>query len=213
MNYDKEAIGKRIRETRIAAGIKSQSEFAEKVGYTAESRQTVGKWETGQVFPSIYNFRDMSRVLKCDIGYLLCEYDCKTRETADISQATGLSENAVNKLMAINTGERREIINTLSRIIEQDDFISLLSAIHVHDWNFNKGQLKIEREDSDRVARIMACQKDDVKRYMEASSKALIEYSFMKIIETLGNHEETESRRKAKKLFERECKVKCVSSE
>lgn len=186
MEHDKKAIGTRIKRERTVAGFKSQADFAAALGYSKDSRQTIWNWEKGERLPSLDDFEKMCEIFECELGYLLCEYDCKTREATNISVATGLSEKAVNKLIQINGSERSETMSTLGLMIEHESFFSLLSAIHIHFWNFKRDRLKIDAEDVARVADIMGCERHDVKHYMEASSKSLIELNFSRIVENLG---------------------------
>lgn len=149
------------------------------------SRQTIAKWENGETLPNLETFFNMCKLFKCELGYLLCEYDCKTKAATDIYALTGLSENAINKLITINNTDITEIIATLSKIIEHDEFIRLLRAIHVHVLDFNNNHFRNTSEESEAIARIMNCQGHEARSYMETSSKALIESSTIKIVEDL----------------------------
>lgn len=190
MYYDKKAVGERIRKERIAAGFKSQSKLALELGYSVDSRQSIGAWEKGERLPSLDDFIKLCEIFECELGYLLGEYDCKTRTATDITAATGLSEKAVNKLIQTNRSERSEIMGTLRLMIEHEDFLNLLSAVHVHFWNFKKGRFKIDPDDAARMADVMGCEKTEVNRYVEASSKSLLESIFSRIVENLENAEE-----------------------
>ncbi len=97
-NYDFEKIGKRIQEERKLAGFKTQGSLAEKVGLSFESRQTVANWESGKAMPQLTEMLLMCNIFKCELGYLLCEYDFKTRAATDIHEETLLSEIAISKL-------------------------------------------------------------------------------------------------------------------
>ena len=79
MWYDYKKIGARIKEERLEAGFKNQSDFAEKLCLSVDSRQTISKWENGHDLPSIDILLDMCGIFQCELGYLLCEYDCKNR--------------------------------------------------------------------------------------------------------------------------------------
>lgn len=185
MKYDKKAIGKRIKEERIKVGFKSQGAFANRMGYAYESRQTVANWEKGKTMPCFEDILTMCDIFKCELGYLLCEYDCKKRDTADIQKIIGLSEDAIEKLSVINKTEIRDILITLSKIIEHKDFIDFLQAIHNHIWNFNRNQIRLNDINNENIAKAMNCKTADVRKYVEASSKSLIEYDIMKIIEDI----------------------------
>lgn len=95
-NRIKARTGKRIKELRKKAGYKTIEKFADELGY---SRQTVAKWESGNAMPTLDQLCDIVSLLECDIGYLLCLYDTRYFEHADVCKATGLSEEAVNVLI------------------------------------------------------------------------------------------------------------------
>ena len=185
MKYDKKAIGKRIKEERIKAGFKSQGAFAEHMGYAYDSRQTIANWEKGKTMPCFEDMLKMCDIFDCELGYLLCEYNCKKRDTADVQKITGLSEDAIKRLNSINKTEIREILITLSKVIEHKEFTDLLQAIHSHIWNFNRNQFCFNDIDDESIARAMNCRTPEVKNYMGASSKSLIEHDIMKIIEDI----------------------------
>lgn len=92
---DYKKIGERIRKERKALD-ETQDSFAEKHGI---SRGTVVSWEKGDSCPSLQKMLDLCKEFNCEIGYLLGEYDCKTRQATDICRETGLSEEAVNILI------------------------------------------------------------------------------------------------------------------
>jgi len=87
-------IGERIKKERKNAGL-SQSVLMESINRPASSYREVGKWEKGNEFPTLNDLIALCNLFDCDVGYLLCEYDCKTWETTDIQVATGLSELAL----------------------------------------------------------------------------------------------------------------------
>jgi transcriptional regulator with XRE-family HTH domain len=90
-------IGERIKKERKNAGL-SQSSLMESINRPAGMYKEVGKWEKGAVYPSLTDIIAMCNLFNCDIGYLLCEYDCKTWVTTDIHAATGLSEHSIYEL-------------------------------------------------------------------------------------------------------------------
>lgn len=95
INKNKKETGRRIKELRKEAGYKTAQAFSEKLGY---SRQSVSKWENGDIMPTLDALYDIESLLDCDIGYLLCIYDTRYYEHADICEQTGLSEKAVETL-------------------------------------------------------------------------------------------------------------------
>lgn len=87
----------------IGDRIKTQRKLC---GYTQDAlsdilncdRGVLGKYEKGIRHPSLEFMFQICRVCKCDIGYLLGEYDEKTRTNADICKETGLNEKVIEKL-------------------------------------------------------------------------------------------------------------------
>ena len=66
-------------------------------------RNTLSAMENG-VFES-FSFQVLSGIATlcdCEIGYLLCEYDCKTFDNSQIYEKTGLSDNAINGLQLLH---------------------------------------------------------------------------------------------------------------
>lgn len=62
------AVGERIREARLSAGLDNASEFGRRVGVTPT---TVYRWERGQVVPSIFTLHDVARVCRVSMEWLL----------------------------------------------------------------------------------------------------------------------------------------------
>lgn len=93
--YDYKRIGERIKKERNDSG-KSQEALGELLGVT---RQTIAKWEHGKEMPHFEDCLNLCNLFGCDLGYLTCEYDCKTRATTDIQAEIGLSEPAINNLI------------------------------------------------------------------------------------------------------------------
>lgn len=91
-------IGKRIQKERKNSKFKSLDELAEEIGTT---RQTLSKWEKGDgsSSPSLWDVERLCKIFGCDFGYLVGEYNCRTRINTDIQSETGLSELAIDNLM------------------------------------------------------------------------------------------------------------------
>lgn len=201
MIYDSKKIGERIRQERKKAGI-NQSKFAEMLGLNTNSRQTVMKWEKGVTIPDIKKLFNMCEIFNCELGYLLCEYDCKNKIAADVQTVTGLSEKAVMILHDMKTSDIRGVISVLNGLIEHPDFSKLLCAIYTHTENFNKKTFKVDDEYRLAIANSMYCSPNEAERYMETASKNLIESMFSQIILDLGNDcKEKGSSTKKSKLF------------
>lgn len=85
-------IGERVRHEREVAGMTMEALAAE-IGTT---RQTISRWERGDGVEITLNMLvRLCNIFNCEMGYLLCEYDCKTRAATDIQRETGLSQTAL----------------------------------------------------------------------------------------------------------------------
>lgn len=127
-NYDFKKIGERIKDERKKAGYKSQQKFAEEINV---SRQTLSKWERGDdtTEASINDYLHMCNIFGCELGYLLCEYDCKTRAATDINKETGLSEKAIEELRVCKTILGPDFIELLNLLIIDSNFAYALSDV------------------------------------------------------------------------------------
>lgn len=90
-------IGGRIKEERDKLGL-TQKEFLTKIYKSEQSTKSLSSWEKGDHIPDLDSIALMAELFNCDIGYLLCDYDERNRDTADIVKVTGLSEPAANRL-------------------------------------------------------------------------------------------------------------------
>lgn len=181
MEYDLKAIGKRICKERKEAGL-SQGKFAESLHLSQDSRQTIAKWENGKVLPALEYLLSMCDLFNCELGYLLCEYDCKTKTATDIHTKTGLSEEAINVLINLNKLDINEVLITLSKIVTHDKFLKLLSTIHTHIWDFNKNHFQADTDSVNAIAVCMNCRSSEVKEYMETSSMSVIQTTIAHIV-------------------------------
>ena len=130
MNYILKNIGKRLKEERKASGFKSQDALAEylaKNNYRSFKRQTIAKWENGEECPPLDVLLTLCKLYKCELGYLLCEYDCKEKENTDIQKITGLSEDAINKLKIFRSLNDEPTLFIINEILSKHE--RLLDAI------------------------------------------------------------------------------------
>ena len=144
--YDYSKIGKRIKGERKKNGF-TQDELINLLrdNQVPVGRNTLSAMENGIKekfsFQVLYGLAD---IFQCQIGYLLCEYDCKTQFNAAISEITGLSDNAINTLKKVNENKdeyRRyevlHLIDTLNLIM--DEPISFMLFLdHIGDYIDNK---------------------------------------------------------------------------
>lgn len=101
MTYKISATAQRIGQARKEKKLTLES-VAEKCG--VKQYQTVSKWENGNSVPSLDNLFKLCDLFGCDLGYLLGEYECKTRAAADIQEMTGLSRLASDNLEIAASG-------------------------------------------------------------------------------------------------------------
>jgi len=114
MTYNFKKIGKRIEENRKQLGLKSADSLSEAIEEQGAyySRQLIRVWERGEDVPPEKALLIMCNLFQCDLGYLLGEYDCKTRTNTDIAEETGLSDTAIECLKEMND-ESKTVLNFL----------------------------------------------------------------------------------------------------
>ena len=97
-NMKVKVIGERIKAERTREGCSvTLDALAEKIGVT---RQTISKWEKGEGSgPTVWDLIRLCEFFGCDYGYLIGDYECRTRIATDIREETGLSELAVTNLL------------------------------------------------------------------------------------------------------------------
>lgn len=115
-------IGERILTERKKLGL-TQDGLAEKIDIG--SRQTIGQWENGTALPSLSKLLCMCDLFDCEIGYLLCEYDCKTRAATDVKSETGLSERAVYELQQANKQRMYFVLLALNELLQDEGLYTL----------------------------------------------------------------------------------------
>lgn len=120
--YDFKEIGSRIRSERKAAGYKNATGFGEKFGL---SRSTIEQIERGQRVPELSTMLQMCNEFNCDLDYLLCQIDAKTRTLTDICKLTGISPKAAENLEK----NAYNYYPVLSSILENASFWSFLEVI------------------------------------------------------------------------------------
>lgn len=128
MEYNFIKIGKRLKKERKAAGFKSHdalSNYIREHNYRCFTRQTIAKWEQGKELPPLDVLCTLCIPFNCEVGYLLCEYDCKTRIETDIQLETGLSRESVERLRYFIQKKPR-CVNILNQLLTSLNFENLL---------------------------------------------------------------------------------------
>ncbi len=153
MAYNYDEIGKRLRALRKEWGysLDKLAAFCEVQQY-----QTISKWETANTIPSIKQLMKLCDLYGCDIGYLLGEYDCKTRKATDIHAETGLSEEAVNELQDRAKACKLENpdIEVLSKLITMTEFWQMIREIRLMisaDENYSDSEKNTVYQRNDSV--------------------------------------------------------------
>ena len=144
--YDYIKIGERIRDERKQNNL-TQDELIDLLRdkQIPVGRNTLSAMENGIKekfsFKVLYGLAD---IFQCQIGYLLREYDCRTQSNADISEATGLSDNAINTLKKVSENRDKyrkynllHLIDTLNLIMDEP-MAFMLFIDHIGDYIDNK---------------------------------------------------------------------------
>lgn len=107
MEYDYKAIGDRIRNLRTEK-VGSQEKLIAMLSDKAPiGRNTLSAIENGNAKHfELSLLTGLCEIFGCEVGYLLCEYDCKTRVSSDVQTITGLSESAIGTLQNLNDNEK-----------------------------------------------------------------------------------------------------------
>lgn len=129
-NYEqkRKKIGARIRRLRKAAGL-TQEGLAASLD-EATSQNTISSWENGVTLPPLARLIALSSIFDCDISYLLCDYDKKQKDIADISDLTGLSEQSIIFIRRLNSeATGKGMINALNFLLTCDNIDGVLCAL------------------------------------------------------------------------------------
>lgn len=142
MNYKDRLInlGKRIAKERGRKGW-TQSQLCEEMYFSSSSVSTIRNWEKGIKAPNLENIFKLSDLFGCDVGYLLGDYDTRTWEAADIFEATGINQAAVDFLRTLGQQERYFFARWLSNMIANLDFTTiqqrLIDIVKLTDYAIN----------------------------------------------------------------------------
>ena len=94
-------IGERLRGLRNESGM-NKAAAAKALNI---SRPTLDAWESDKTSPTIADMKRLCSLYGCDYGYIVGEYDCKTRPVTDIFLETGLCADAAASLLTLNDRE------------------------------------------------------------------------------------------------------------
>ncbi len=137
--YDWVLCGQRIKLERERINM-SQQELADTLAgdpyYATGVRQTISDWEKGKKKEiPLHTLVCLCNIFNCDMGYLLGEYDCRTRPVTDIHAYTGLSETAIETLHALitETDEKKKaavqhVIPLINQLLEDRAAVQRIGA-------------------------------------------------------------------------------------
>lgn len=114
-----------FKRARKATGL-SQEKFADKYGF---SLPAVKKWEQGKAVPESEKLCELCEIFQCDMSYLFYQIELPTHNLQFIKDQTGLTENAIQKLMKIsNNNKITWWMDTLNELIESEYLVDFLCS-------------------------------------------------------------------------------------
>ncbi len=126
--YDLIEIGACIRVERKKLKL-TQSDLAVKLGLSEESRQTISKWEKGELPPNFDQMLKMCNIFNCELGHLLCEYSENTRALTDIVVETGCHSKSVANLKFTHSITNYEGINVQDEFISSKQYLEMVTGM------------------------------------------------------------------------------------
>lgn len=105
-----------LKRARKEKGL-TQMDFSKmfKIDNTPVSITTVRNWEQGRTYPEAKTLEALCDFYQCDMDYLFGRIDCKTHDTQFISDYTGLSEEAIDKLKELR--KNGQLISVLNHLV------------------------------------------------------------------------------------------------
>ncbi len=99
-----------------------------KIYLSASSHKSLRSWEKGERLPDLDSLARMAEAFQCDIGYLLGDYDERTRNAADIAHKMGISPLAAENMDKIKNCSGGDdfwaiIIDYLSFLLEHSNTV------------------------------------------------------------------------------------------
>jgi len=182
-----ELFGERLKKRRKEVKYKNKPFTQENLASLVDvDIKTIQNWEAGKnQSPDSMNVRNvipLCKYLDCDFEYLFGAIDVPHKPVADVQAVTGLSRTAIEALEYMKKTHILEAVSSLSKIIEHEDFYDFISTMHLHVVDFNHNKFNVDQEHVKYIATALNCNQDEVKKYLEASSKSAIEAFLMKIV-------------------------------
>lgn len=140
--FSKSEFGNRLRKRRIAAGFLRQQDLADAVGVTTAS---ISYYESGTRMPDAESLAKITQSLDCTADYLTQREDAPTHALADIVEATGLTHEAIAKLVSAEKdppisllGNDNFMAHFLSELICSQEFHEILPLFLVGNRLYHK---------------------------------------------------------------------------
>ena len=139
-------IADRLREERKSKRV-TQDKMAEDL---LISKPTIISWEKKNgknKVPSPDQILALCEYFDCDYGYIICEYDSRKHENADIQDQIGLSEQAIELLKWFNKPHNKvqfgTFVDFLDKTITNHKPLSgLMNDVHLYSFEFRFGFLE-----------------------------------------------------------------------
>ena len=162
---------------------KTQDDLAEAINIT---RQSVSQYMDGSTLPRLDKFLLIAEYFNVSTDYLLGKVGEPTTDVniQQFCEYTGLTENSVTKLWGVKTVSR-DFVSVINEIIEHKSVIDFLSAIKTYKINCGKNYA-VGKEDERLLIKYFGCQPADVEKYIEVSSRSVIEDLLIKIVDDIS---------------------------
>lgn len=136
---DKKLIGQNLKKARKAK-YKSQESFAEAIGVL--DRKTISKWETGETEIPMTRLAEICNLLNCDMDFIFGKIDVFKNRISNITDETGLHEEAAKVLTDSNY---TEVLNTILPNPHFTKILRVLSDCSPEQINQTEGRIISDR--------------------------------------------------------------------
>ena len=193
--FSKREFGDRLRNRRVAAGFPRQQDLADAIGVTIAS---ISYYESGARMPDAESLAKITQALDCTADYLTQREDAPSHALADIVEATGLSHEAIAKLVSAEkeppisiSSDDNFTAHFLSELICSEEFNDILPMFlvgnnlyhEIWDIKFIDAQRSISKDDQ---MLLDVFQKDDKKSLVVFKDELLQIAAKHKAMEALG---------------------------
>ena len=134
----------------------NQQEIADFIGV---KRQTIAQWKDGKTVPDIYNFQKLAEFFEMPYDYLLGDTNSRAKENIDISNALGLTDEAIETLKywakeSVENIDDKGIkcSGIVAYLLSNEDFVSLIEYVkksideEISDLDYENNKFRYEVE-------------------------------------------------------------------